>query len=86
MDRPLCRAYNLLQHGYLQFARPDTGDYDPICFDTRRRLKGGEHPVVRVDHESILCNKRIGTVTEIAPSFLKFVMDIVEKVEDSKNT
>ncbi len=69
----------LRQHGYQQFARPETGDYDPICFDTRRKLKGGEYPIVRVDHEAIACHGRIGKVREIAPSFLAFVAEIMAK-------
>ena len=52
-----------------------------VCFDTRRRLKGGEYPIVRVKHESILCYHRIGAVGEISPSFLIFVMDVVAKAE-----
>ena len=69
----------LHQHGYQQFARPDGGSYDPICFDTRRKLKGGEYPIVRVEHEAVLCHSRIGKVWEIAPSFLAFVVEVVEK-------
>jgi hypothetical protein len=71
----------LVRHGYLQFARPNTGDYDPICFDTRRRLKGGEYPIVRVAHEPILCHDRIGDVGEIAPSFLAFGINVVQTVD-----
>jgi len=59
----------LLQNGLLQFAQPAEGDYDPVCFDTKRRASSGECPIVRVDHEEILCNSRIKIRQEIAPSF-----------------
>jgi len=78
-DKHLSRV--LVEHGYLHFARPETGDYDPICFDTGRRLKGGEHPIVRIDHEAILCDSRIGNVRVIAPSFLEFVREFVQAGE-----
>ena len=71
----------LMEHGYLQFARPDTGGYDPVCFDTRRKSEGGEYPIVRIDHEAILCYDHIGNVEELAPSFLAFVREVVEKAE-----
>lgn len=58
----------LLNHGYLQFGSPDTGSYDPICFDMNRRC-GSDHPIVRIDHEEILCHDRIRASQEIASSF-----------------
>ncbi len=67
-------SQTLLQHGYLQFARPDTGCYDPICFNTRIKSHRHEYPIVRMDHESILWDGRIRYVREIALSFLDFVM------------
>lgn len=79
IQRDVHLSKTLAKHGYLHFARPDTGSYDPVCFDTRRRLKNGEYPIVQVEHEAILCFDRIGDVTEIAPSFLAFVTDVVER-------
>jgi hypothetical protein len=69
----------LIQNGFLPFARPDTGCYDPICFDTKRKLTHGEFPIVRVEHEAILCFDRIGSVWDVAPSFLDFVINSVEE-------
>lgn len=43
----------LLENGFLQFARPDCGSYDPICFNTNKK-KGDECEIVRICHESIL--------------------------------
>ena len=63
----------LLREGYIQFARPDTGSYDPICFDTQHRAKDGECPVVWIDHEGILCDDKIVVYKEIAPSFVDIV-------------
>ena len=61
----------LLTNGYIQFARPDTGSYDPICFDTKRSDE--EYPIVWIEHEGILCYDRIIIRTEIAPSFVHLV-------------
>ena len=63
----------LLGDGYVQFARPDTGSYDPVCFDTTRRATDGECPLVWIDHEEILCNDRIIVSKEVAPSFVAYV-------------
>jgi hypothetical protein len=63
-----CMSPFLLQHGYMQFGRPKTGDYDPICFDFTVRKKA-EPPVVRIDHEEILCNERLRVIETISPAF-----------------
>ena len=63
----------LLTSGYLQFARPATGSYDPICFDTKRKRGDGEYPVVWIDHEGILCRDKIVVRAELAPSFVELV-------------
>jgi hypothetical protein len=72
-DKYLSRG--LLTNGCIQFARPDTGSYDPICFDTRNRAKDGECPIVRIDHEGILCDDRLVIISQVAPSFSDFVED-----------
>lgn len=64
----------LLQNGYLQIGNPYQYNYDPICFDTK---KGGEYPIVQLDHEEIICNSKSKIVEEIAPSFLKFIQDTI---------
>ena len=70
-DKGLWEA--LTSEGYIQFARPGTGDYDPICFDTRRRQKDRDCPIVQIDHEEILCNGRIRVVAELAESFRELI-------------
>jgi hypothetical protein len=76
-DRGIAQA--TLQNGYIQFARPATGDYDPICFDARRTAPNREFEIVRLDHEEILCNDRIKVVEKVAESFFKFAADIVRR-------
>lgn len=53
----------LLGHGFIPFARPADWNYDPICFDYRAKVRKSEPPVVRIDHEEILC-QRPGTSAE----------------------
>ncbi len=65
----------LQRNGYLQFARPATGSYDPVCFDSKRRDRSGEYPIVQLDHEAILQAETIEIVSEIAPSFLSLIDD-----------
>jgi hypothetical protein len=64
--------------GYIPFGRGPGGHYDPVCFDTRRRLRDGDCPVVQIDHEEILCHFRVRVVSEKAGSFRELVMDILE--------
>lgn len=73
-------SHTLLMHGYVQFARLDTGSYDPICFDTKRGRSDGEYPIVWIDHEGILCNDKILIRGEIAPSLADFVQNYLTKV------
>ena len=56
----------LIPAGYVQFGRGPDLDYDPVCFDIKRRKKNGDCPVVKIDHEEILCNYRVKVVGEIA--------------------
>jgi hypothetical protein len=67
----------LLEQGLLQFGKPHSGDYDPICFATER-MKDGDSPIVQIDHEDILSRNRKGrVVAEIAPSFRHFVQGVI---------
>ena len=63
-----------LQAGFVQFARPSCGSYDPICFDTNRSRSRREFPIVRLDHEAILCRDRIRVIETVEDSFLKFAL------------
>jgi hypothetical protein len=44
-------------------------NYDPLCFDTRRRDGDGNCPVIRVEHEAVLRDLRLGESWEVAESF-----------------
>jgi hypothetical protein len=61
----------LISRGYLQFGRPDTGSYDPVCFD----FSSGKNdpPVVVLDHEDILLERRKIAVQPLAESFLELM-------------
>jgi len=57
----------LLKNGFVQFARPAGGSYDPVCFDFRGSRRNREPSVVRIDHEEILCNERLRILETLAP-------------------
>jgi len=63
----------LLPAGYVQIGRPDTGDYDAICFDSNAAKQNREYPLVCADHEEILCNYRVKIVGQLWPSFAELV-------------
>lgn len=67
--------------GFIHIGRPVTRNYDPICFDCRRRAKTGEAGIVRLDHEEILCNDSIRVVETIAPSFLELLARGIRFIE-----
>jgi hypothetical protein len=62
-------------NGFIQFARPESGSYDPICFDARHSVSNREYPIVRLNHEVILCRDEIGSPTIVASSFYRFISD-----------
>lgn len=69
----------LLPNALLPFAKAGGGDYDPVCFDMRARDKRGDAPIVRIDHEEILCNRRLAITGQIAPTFRALVETIVAR-------
>ena len=70
----------LLTNGYIQIGRPDTGDYDAICFDTNKKIGDNEYSIVRIEHENVLIHDRIVITDSIAPSFYAFTRDFVNSV------
>ena len=57
----------LIAHQYIQFGRPDTGSYDPVCFES----SGNKEPaVVLIDHEDILLERKKVRIKRLADSFL----------------
>lgn len=73
-DRIIAKA--TLKAGFIQFARPVSGSYDPVCFDTNRKSRNREFPIVRLDHEEILCRDRIHIVEILADSFFRYAAGI----------
>ena len=67
--------------GYLQFAKGPDYDYDPVCFDIKRRRKNRDCPVVKIDHEEILCNNRMRVVAELASGFEELVAQTILRAE-----
>jgi hypothetical protein len=49
----------------IQFARPATGSYDPICLESRGKLSTA---VEKFDHEDILLGRKKVTPTILCPS------------------
>ena len=74
----------LLPNGYFKFARGADSNYDPVCFDFRHRQKNGDCRIVRIDHEEILCKRRIEEVEELAPNFLVLMLNTLSRAESLK--
>jgi len=68
---------SLVPAGYLRFGKGPDMDYDPVCFDMDSRKKNREMRIVRIDHEEILCNRRVKIVAELAPSFEALVLQTI---------
>lgn len=67
----------LLKNGLIQFAKPSGWQYDPVCFDARKKVHRREFPIVRIDHEEILCNNQIRIIETVAFSFYEFVLEYI---------
>jgi hypothetical protein len=70
----------LLPLGLIPFGRDGSGSYDPVCFATRK-WAGSDCPVVRVAHESVLRDERIGDTWEVAPSFRQLAQWVIDEAE-----
>lgn len=70
---------SLLPNGFVPFGKAGGGHYDPICFDMRHRQKDGDCPLVRVEHEAILCFDRIDETSIVAASFRDLVQNFVHQ-------
>jgi hypothetical protein len=71
----------LVPAGYVQIGRPDTGDFDAVCFDLNDHCQNREYRIVRVDHEDILCNWRVRVSGELWPSFIKLVDNVLSSAQ-----
>jgi len=64
----------LWNHGLVQFTNFGGGcQSDPICFDLS--FTKPEFPIVRVEHEIILCENRLGKRHLVYPSFIDFIQE-----------
>jgi hypothetical protein len=54
-----------------QIGRPETGDFDAVCFDLNIQKQNREYRIVQANHEEILCNFRVKIRGELWPSFRK---------------
>lgn len=80
-DRVL--AATLLPARLVPFARA-IDCYDPVCFDINR-YREGDCPIVRVEHESVLCNDKIGGTEVLFGSFRALMMSVVHSAPSSHN-
>ena len=71
----------LLGGGYVRFGMGTDMDYDPVCFDISSRKKNRDCRIVKMDHEEILCNKRLKVVAELAPSFEDLVLSVINRAD-----
>lgn len=61
----------LLEAKLLQVGRPDSGSYDPVCFNLASRSE--EPELVQVDHESVLSFSKLRISKVLAPSFPELI-------------
>ena len=71
----------LVKSGFLRFGKGPDVDYDPICFDFRSRNRTGDFPVVKIDHEEVLCNSSIKIVKRLADGFEDLVRQIIARAD-----
>jgi hypothetical protein len=69
----------LSSNGFVQFGRGPDIDYDPVCFDLRRRLADGDCAIVKADHEEILNHERLRVVGVLAGSFRELIRQTITK-------
>ena len=78
--RVFCDPYlypTLLRSRFLQIGLPADGSYDPVCFAPCADSEE-DTPLVRLDHEWILCNGLVEVVGEIAPSLRHLMLSVIE--------
>jgi hypothetical protein len=59
----------LIDRGYIQFGRPATGSYDPVCFDYSVKVRGSEPTIVSLSHEDVLLDRKKVRKRTVAASF-----------------
>jgi hypothetical protein len=61
----------LMEHHLIHFASMASGSYDPVCFDLRGLKSDAEPPIVQLDHEDILLERRKVRSEVLATSLYK---------------
>jgi hypothetical protein len=76
----------LIREGYLPFAYGggDRGEwsFDPVCFDLNRLRSNCDCPIMRFEHESILCWGKIGEVWQLWPSMEAMMVDTIKAAKE----
>jgi hypothetical protein len=62
---------------FVRFALAPDVCYDPICFDVNR-FSNNDCPIVRLNHELILCNDELGDIQQLFPSFRDLIFAVLE--------
>ncbi|HIA52850.1 MAG TPA: hypothetical protein EYN91_12305 [Candidatus Melainabacteria bacterium] len=66
-----------LQNGFVMFGLGPDLRHDAVCFDVRKSAHGRRYPVVKLDHEQILCNSRIKIVENLSKNFDDLVRQVI---------
>lgn len=69
--------HTLLPARYARFALAADVCYDAICFDLNR-MRDGDCPVVRIEHESVLCFDQVDSIETVFPSCRAMMEHIIE--------
>jgi hypothetical protein len=70
----------LIPRGYVPFGSRGYSCYDPFCFDLKS-MKNCDCPIIRFEHEVILCHLRIGNREQVFPSFREMVWATIEEAD-----
>lgn len=68
-----------LQNGFVLFGLGPDMRHHAVCFDARKSAHGRKYPVVKLDHEQILCNSRIKIMEQLAKNFDELVTLVVNQ-------
>lgn len=60
-----------------RIARASDVCYDSICFDVNR-FSNNDCPIVRLNHESILCNDELSDIQLLLPSFRDLIFAVLD--------
>jgi hypothetical protein len=69
-----------VQNGFIQFGFAAGGSYDPVCFDTKSASHRERYRVVVLNHEDILCNRKIKVRSVLANSFDELALSLIREI------